>query len=173
MRARTLVVVGLLAAVGAYAGYPYVTLCRLGIAIRQGDSATLAKLVDWPAVREGIKEDICDSVVDIPTQTVSAPGQLPPFGASFMRGVAGSKVDQAITPEALVTVAQRPDNAPPRSNNVGLGWSFFDSPTQFTASITTPGAEPIKLQLELRDGAWQVTRVWLPMDMLDGSNART
>lgn len=173
MRAKVLVMVGLLAVVGTYAGYPYVTLCRLGIAIRQGDSATLAKLVDWPAVREGIKEDICDSVVDVPTQTVSAPGQLPPFGASFMRGVAGSKVDQAITPEALVTVAQRSDSTAQRGDTVGLGWSFFDSPTQFTASITTPGTEPIKVQLDLRNGAWQVTRVWLPTDMLDGSSSRT
>jgi hypothetical protein len=166
--------VGLLAIAGAYATYPYVTLCRLGLAIHHGDSATLASLVDWHAVREGIKEDICDSVIDTPAQTVSASGQLPAFGASFMRGVAGSKVDQAVTPEALATVAQRPQASESRGADVSLGWSFFDSLTQFSASITTPGAmEPIRLQLELRHGAWQVTRVWLPMDLLDGANSRT
>jgi hypothetical protein len=166
--------VGFLAVTGAYATYPYMTLCRLGLAIHQGDSATLASLVDWHAVREGIKEDICDSVLDMPAQTVSASGQLPAFGASFMRGVAGSKVDQAVTPEALANVAQRPEASDSRGADVGLGWAFFDSPTEFSASITTPGTtEPIRLQLELRHGAWQVTRVWLPADLLDSANSRT
>ncbi len=173
MRVRIPLLVGVLAIAGAYVTYPYVTLCRLGLAIHQGDSATLASLVDWHAVREGIKEDICDSVLDTPAQTVSATGELPAFGASFMRGVAGSKVDQAVTPEALATVT-RPEASDSRGADVSLGWSFFDNLTQFTASITTPGEiEPIRLQLELRGGVWQVTRVWLPVDLLNGSNART
>ena len=44
----------------AYVIYPYATLYRLGLAIRHGDAATLESMVDWYAVREGIKEDICD-----------------------------------------------------------------------------------------------------------------
>ncbi len=47
-----------------YLAYPYVTLYRLGSAVQTADAATLERLVDWHSVREGIKEDICDIVVD-------------------------------------------------------------------------------------------------------------
>ena len=84
-----------------YVAYPYVTLYRLGVAVRGADAATLHRLVDWPAVREGIKEDICDYVVDDP-QDRQASSQLPAFGASFVRGITANAVDQNVTPEALV-----------------------------------------------------------------------
>jgi hypothetical protein len=76
-----------------YAAYPYVTLYRLGHAIHTGDAATLRTLVDWSAVREGIKEDICDNVADDP----QSEGKLPAFGASFVRGIASNAVDQRVT----------------------------------------------------------------------------
>ena len=85
----------------AYGAYPFVTLLRLGHAIRQGDAATLETMVNWDAVREGIKEDICDLVIDEPPQA-KANGQLPPFGAGFLRGIATNVVDKQVTPEALV-----------------------------------------------------------------------
>jgi hypothetical protein len=39
----------------AYVAYPYVTLYRLGQAIRGGDAVALQTMVNWDAVREGIK----------------------------------------------------------------------------------------------------------------------
>ena len=71
----------LLAVVGAlgiaYAAAPYVALYQLGQAIRHGDAALLASLVDWDEVREGIKEDICDAASDPPD--VVAGTALPAF----------------------------------------------------------------------------------------------
>ncbi len=64
MRARWPVFAAFLTMGIGYIAYPYVTLYRLGEAIRGADAATLETLVDWPSVREGIKEDICDLVVD-------------------------------------------------------------------------------------------------------------
>ncbi len=101
-------VLGALLAVGCiYAAYPYVTLYRLGQAIRHGDAASLETMVDWPSVREGIKEDICDPVIDQPQQAQSD-GKLPAFGAGFVRGIATNAVDKRVTPEALVAAAQQP-----------------------------------------------------------------
>src|ERR1700730_472668 len=101
--------IGVLLAVGlTYGIYPYVTLYRLGQAIRSGDAATLETMVDWGSVREGIKEDICDLVIDQPPQE-QADGKLPPFGAGFVRGIATNVVDRQVTPEALVAAAQGPD----------------------------------------------------------------
>jgi Protein of unknown function (DUF2939) len=166
--------IGALVAVGlGYGIYPYLTLYRLGQAIRHGDAATLESMVDWPAVREGIKEDICDLVIDQP-QPAQAGGQLPPFGAGFVRGIATNVVDKQVTPEGLVAAAQQPDAAQPSEAAVKLGWAFFDGPSAFVVDLTTPQeATPIRLQMALRNGAWQVTRVWLPPEMLARSHTRT
>ena len=76
-----------------YAAYPYVTLYRLDNAIHTGDAATLRALVDWPAVREGIKEDICDNVADDPqSETASCRRSVPRSCAASrpMRWTSGS-----------------------------------------------------------------------------------
>jgi hypothetical protein len=40
--------------------------------------------------------------------------------------------------------------------------------------LNAPGqSSPIRLELDLRDGGWQVTRVWLPPELLTQANART
>jgi hypothetical protein len=161
-----------------YVAYPYVTLYRLGVAIRGADAATLHTLVDWPAVREGIKEDICDYVAD-DSQDRQASAQLPAFGASFVRGITANAVDQNVTPEALVeavrpaSTAQTTRTAPPPGADVHVGWAFFESPTIFQVNLRAPGqAEPIKLEMDLRGGRWQVRRVWLPRELLEHANPR-
>ncbi len=167
MRARWPVGGTLLTLAVAYAAYPYLTLYRLGSAIKTADTTTLESLVDWPAVREGIKEDVCDLAIDAPAPKVG--GSLPPFGASFMRGIASSAIDQAVTPQALLAATSTiPASQPaPRGAEVHVDWAFFDSPTTFMVSLQAQGqAEPVKLELDLQDGEWRVKRVWLPAELL-------
>ena len=152
-----------------YVAFPYVTLYRLGSAIHGADAATLESLVDWPAVREGIKEDVCDLSADEPGPT-NAGAQLPPFGASFIRGITSNSIDKAVTPQALLAAATVPVNPPPqqqRGADVRVNWAFFDSPTTFLVSLQAHGqAEPIKLEMDLKKGEWRVMRVWLPSELL-------
>jgi hypothetical protein len=151
----------------AYAAYPYVTLYRLGSAIRAADAATLESLVNWPAVREGIKEDVCDLADNDAGPKTGA--ELPAFGASFRRGIASSAIEQAVTPQAfLAATSTQPASRPaPRGADVHVNWAFFDSPTTFLVSLQAQGqAEPFKLELELRRGEWRVQRVWLPAELL-------
>src|ERR1700758_3743806 len=146
----------------AYVIYPYVALYRLGEAIRYGDASTLQSMVDWPAVREGIKEDICDLVTDEPSEAKHG-GKLPPFGAGFVRGIAANAIDSRVTPETLAAVAQQP--AVSKGASVQVSWAFFASPSAFVVDLNAPGQPtPIRLEMDLRDGVWQVTRVWLPAD---------
>jgi hypothetical protein len=167
MRARWPFLATMLSFGIAYAAYPYVTLYRLGSAIRAADAATLESLVNWPAVREGIKEDVCD-LADNDTGPKTG-GELPAFGASFRRGIASSAIEQAVTPQAFLAAASTlPANRPaPRGADVHVNWAFFDSPTTFLVSLQAQGqAEPFKLELELRHGEWRVQRVWLPAELL-------
>lgn len=167
-------IAALLAAGVAYGGYPYVTLYRLGQAIHDGNASTLELMVDWYSVREGIKEDICDLVIDQPQQ-LQARSQLPPFGAGFVRGIAANVVDRQVTPEALVAAARRPDaTQSPHSDALQVSWAFFASPAAFVVDLSSPGQSvPIRLQMQLRYGTWHVTRVWLPPEMLGQTNTGT
>lgn len=150
-----------------YVAYPYVTLYRLGHAVQSGDAATLRHLVNWPAVREGIKEDICDNPADPPAQTVSA--TLPPFGASFMRGIATNVVDQRVTPQGFVAFSRHEASA--SQSRLHVSWAFFRSPTEFVADLGAPGQlHPIRLQLTLHDGTWRLNRIWLPQRLLHEAN---
>ena len=177
MRVRWPLLVTVLSVGVAYIGYPYLTLYRLGSAIRGADAATLEALVDWPAVREGIKEDVCDLAADDAGPRTG--NDLPAFGASFMRGIASSAIDQAVTPQALLAAATSSAvpastrQAPPRGADVHVNWAFFDSPTTFMISLQPPGqTEPVKLEMDLQHGEWRVQRVWLPAELLS-SGSRT
>ncbi len=151
-----------------YVAYPYVTLYRLGEAVHSGDAHTLKTLVNWPAVRQGIKHDIDDS------QTAATRDQLPGFGASFVRGITTHAVDRRVTPEGLVAAVRGPASSQASNDAMQVNWAFFDSPTQFQVSLSAPGeAQPIRLILGLHDNGWQVDRVWLPPRLLDQANART
>ncbi len=157
----------------AYGASPYVALYRLGSAIESADARTLESLINWPAVREGIKEDVCDLEADDPTPKTGA--ELPPFGASFVRGIASSAIDQAVTPQALLTATATLPADPPvrRGADVHVNWAFFDSPTTFLISLRAHDqSDPIKLEMEFRHGSWRVQRVWLPADLLS-SGAKT
>ena len=165
---------GALLAIGvAYALYPYVTLYRLGQAVRHGDATELQSMVDWTSVREGIKEDICDLAVDQP-EAPQTGAQLPPFGSGFVRGIATNTVDKRVTPEALAAAAQHPEAKPPiPASSVTVNWAFFAGPSAFLVDLGTGHATQIRLQMDLRDGAWHVTRVWLPPEMLGAADAGT
>ncbi len=178
MVSRKRVIAALAVICVTYLAWPYVTLFRLADAIRRGDATTLQTLVDWDGVREGIKEDICDTVFEPPVKVASADVRLPPFGYSFVRGIAANAIDEQINPEALVSAARSSDiGAATSSANPPIAWAFFDSPTTFSVLLRQPGASakdtPIKLMLELEHGAWKVTRAWLPPEMLMQANSRT
>jgi Protein of unknown function (DUF2939) len=175
MPGKKTVIGALLAVAVAYVVYPYATLYRLGQAIRQGDASSLETMVNWSAVREGIKEDICDQVIDQPSEA-RAGGQLPPFGAGFVRGIAGNAVDSRVTPQALAAVAAQdsPDGPDTNGSSMRISWAFFAGPAEFLVDLNAPGqASAIRLQMDLRYGMWRVTRVWLPPELLVQANART
>ena len=158
----------------AYAAYPYVTLDRLGEAIHNADTVTLEALVDWPAVREGIKEDVCDLGAGDPSPGDPSPIRdtaLPPFGMSFMRGIQSGAIDRAVTPMALLAVAAgTPANPPahgPDGASLHVEWAFFAGPRTFAIRLQSPHRpESIDLEMELRHGVWRVNRIWLPAALL-------
>lgn len=175
LRRQALLVVAGMAV--CYAAYPYFTLYRLAHAVSQGDSETLSTLVSWESVRDGVKEDICDAITETPTEEATKEGTLPPFGYSFIRGVAANAVDANITPEALVSAVHLFHPSAEQPAGMRLTWAFFDSPRRFEVAVGMPGstgpANELRMQMEFRHARWVVTRAWLPSSLLMAANSRT
>ena len=71
--------------VAAYVAYPYLTLYWIDRALLNGDEAALRSLVDWPAVRTGLKADVKLALID-QAQTEAGEGKiLGIFGAGADR----------------------------------------------------------------------------------------
>jgi hypothetical protein len=168
---------------GAYAASPFVSLYQMGEAARRGDVATLCADVAWNDVREGLKEDIADGIAGAypgappATEVASSSDDLPPFGVSFVTGMAGNVVDRTVTPEhlanALATLRGAGVTVRPT-----VTAAYFASPTRFEVSLRTPQERasdaPLRLQLDFAAGrngiGWRVTRAWVPEALLSQSD---
>jgi hypothetical protein len=182
-----------------YLASPYFALWQLASALRAGDTRALQALIDWDAVRGGLKQDVADGIVGLPeaddpapqlasnTQMTSptrlAANTLPPFGASFMSGIAGTMIDREVTPLHLVRMMRQlmpadPGGAATVLQSVGvLDHAFFDGPTSFVLRIRCAGQDdddpPLRVRLELGRYGWRVVRAWVPQDLIEMANART
>lgn len=184
MSFRRLVFSAIVSLAMVYAAYPYFALYRLVNAVSAGDAEALSTLVAWHAVREGVKEDICDAALDMPAAEAGNSAALRPFGYSFVRGIAANVVEANITPEALVSAARSSPAEPSVhaepavvGNGMKLNWAFFNSPRQFSVAFGMPGQtgpdSELRIQMELRRATWVVTRAWLPSALLLAANTRT
>lgn len=168
-----------------YAGGPFLTLWRLTRALEAGDLAALDRLVDWDAVRQGLKDDIAEGVIGMTRETLVASNTLPPFGASFVSGIADAEVDQTVTPLGLLHVTRQLDPPPPAPRAEppapallpAIIAAGFNTPTQFDlrlrAACQDADEAPLHVRLAFRVGGWQVVRVWVPQDLMDRASPRT
>lgn len=177
------IVIGFILLAVAYTVTPYLTLWRLAEALRHGDSRMLETSIDWDSVREGVKEDIADGIVgdgpaDPDAESPPVPQDtLPPFGSSFVKGIAGSQVDKELTPQHLAAMFQE---LQPAGHNVAsllysdVRYAFFDGPESFRLSVhcpgQAPGDPPLRVEMALQHGAWTVVRAWLPRTMLESKS---
>ena len=189
MRGKRSVLTAVVAILAAYAAMPYVTLWQLADALAHGNTARLQSLIDWDAVRRGLKTDISNGIVSgafaedqaAPAPAAIASNTLPPFGASFISGIAGSLVDREVTPQHLAEMVRELGPAEKRGGSTlpfsGVEHAFFDGPTSFMLTLRCPGQDaddkPLKVRLAIRGGQWKVVRAWVSQDLIDLANSRT
>lgn len=170
----SVLVLAILAA--CYAGGPFLTLWWITRALDCGDLAGLQGTIDWHDVRQGLKEDISESLIGVPQKTLVASNTLPPFGAGFATGIVATEINGAVTPENLGRAAH--SLGPPPGNAFGLPdivGAGFASPTEFDLRVRLPcqerGDPPLHLRMAFRGGRWQVVRVWVPQELMDLATA--
>ena len=91
------------AAIG-YIAAPFFTAWSIREAARNGDSAYLARAIDWPSVRETLKPTLSQIALDLPDpnqQPVTNPGLWQRFKAYWGQSAVNSAIDGYLTPEGL------------------------------------------------------------------------
>ena len=148
---------------------PALALIRLDRAVRDGDRAMLARLVDWPSVRRGLAEDVAAGVLGGPAHAAPVrEAGLRPFGFSFVRGIAEGEMATRLTPDGLIRLARAGGGGGgARGARPRLAGAWVDGLTWVTVRVRVPGqARPIRLGLRLEGGGWKLARVWLPRGLL-------
>jgi hypothetical protein len=157
-----------------YVTSPCVMLWQMVSALQHGDVVALERGVDWPALRAGLKQDISDGVIG-PVSTQLTSNTLPPFGASFITGIADSIVDREATASNLVAMMHQTGSDETMPNPLGMiEHAFFESPRVFVVSLRDADDEGhVRLRLELQGFSWRITRAWIPQDMIERVSQRT
>jgi hypothetical protein len=180
MRGRLVAMSGVLAL--GYLLSPFVTLYRLQTALCDGDARFVDQHVDWPQVRDGIIDEVGAEIRGdkTPSATSVASEDLPPFGTSFVQGMAGHLVDGAMRHETILAtlrqLAEGGGAGDTPAKPPSLNWAFFDGPTSFNAEWTLGGgatAQRVRLHLALIGDRWRVTQASLPLALLASNQPHT
>jgi hypothetical protein len=141
-----------------YLSSPYAALYHLSQDLQAGDVDAVRGDVDWDQVRAALKQDVAAQITGVKVTAVAQRNELPPFGASFVQGVASHVVDQAVTPEALCAAMHGPGAG--HMHMGGQGWGMFDGPASFVAHLRSAASpQPITLRMRLEGAQWKVTSV--------------
>lgn len=159
-RAMHVLGVALLVAIALllFLAWPYYTLWRLDQAVRDGDRAALAELVDLDAVRGEIKKKLNK-------EADSSIGDLSdPFIRWLEDGIqtlGSDALDRLVT---LPWVRERLLGSSIDEGSEGfpgrITYAFFDAPGGFVVRIGAAEDTPVHLRLTLRGLEWRVTALY-------------
>jgi hypothetical protein len=157
----------ILLALGAYALTPALALLRLDRAMADGDAAGIARMVDFPAVRKGLAQEVAEGMPAAPAPIRPAADTLPPFGFSFASGIADHAITHRLTPGRLIglTRSHAAPGVPPARMRLAGVW--IEGPTRMGVRLHMTGErQPIRLWMQFEHGRWMLARIWLPPALL-------
>jgi hypothetical protein len=173
---KGLLALAVVAVVGAYLAMPILTVRALVQAAETGDEAALERLVDFPAFRESLKEQLTARLMAEMREDPRADDDvLGGLGMLFGPMLVDGAVDALVNPSAIaamVQTAEAPEPAdavvPPEpraeDDEIRKSYAYRDLNT-FVLGLTDPDRpdEPLKLLLK-RDGlfGWKLAGVELP-----------
>lgn len=180
MKARVWIgaaIVVLLLLAGYYFASPFLAMQSFSAAIKGRDQARLERLVDFTAVREGLKSDL-DSQVSARLQTDRKlrDSSLGALGALFAPMLVDKAIDSVVTPKGIVKLAGQdvlvgepaekaePASAEPKTAKVTYRYTSLNR-----FEIVQPRPQGVITWELARRGpfAWKLVRVGLPPDLIN------
>lgn len=175
-----------LAAFAIYVSAPFVTAWSIREAVRNGNSAYLARAIDWDSVRTTLKPTLSRIALDLPDPALAAfqkPTLWQRFKAYWGQGAVSTAVDSYLTPEGLPQLFQmrkayrtyisgfdEDANRPPLLERIKRTWTRVKR-AEFT-SLTTFEVDMLDKhddtrlylgKLELTTTGWKLTELRIKM----------
>lgn len=159
-----LVPLALVAGLAIYIYYtPQLALKELEQAARRGDTTALEQRIDFPAVRESLKQQVQER---LSKSSSNSRNPLAAFGTALAGAVAAPAVDAMVTPDNVARLLRGESFGPGAGPTLSLDSSrldmHYETLDQFVVTSAPPPAG-FELILE-RDGwlDWQLVDVHLP-----------
>ena len=93
------------AVVGVVVGYaiaaPYITVNRIGSALKKNDADALSQYVDFPAVRQSLKDGLKAAMTEKAVRSVIEANPFASLGAMLAGAIADKIIDAMVTPAGL------------------------------------------------------------------------
>lgn len=180
----------------AYAASPFLTAFMINEAIKAGDSQYLEHKIEWPAVRQSLRESLTPMTVAVAEQGATAsakPGLWARIKASMGRSAVNQFVDRYVTPEGLPKIFNygttyrqlRGDTDPPLTlatlpERVRKAWertkrAEFLSPTLIEIEMqskVTPNRHYVS-RLELQSFEWRLVSLRVKLISQTDGRVRT
>lgn len=182
MKKFVYVAIGLIVIIAIYLyASPYLALNNIKKAAQAGDADTLSEYIDFPSVKQGLKDQINAQIMKEVTQK-DADG-FEALGAMLATAMIDKAVDGIVTPDglAMMVQGQKPDlngNAAEQTDEQQAGENKLDYKTNyityksFKVSLSNPDYEDNLDIIMHRDGlSWKIHRINLPLDFSDSSNS--
>ena len=150
-----------------YIASPYYSLFSLIQSLNEGDTVTLKKTVDFPALRESLKDEMKSKLVQQTKRSISSKEEeladklVSGMGAMFGPAIIDGLVDTFVTPSGLAALIANPSSAldgkKGRNENKipNVSWAFFSGLSEFQAKITEK-QETLTLHFRLTDFRWML-----------------
>ena len=174
--------IGLIVIIAIYLyASPYLALNNIKKAAQAGDADTLSEYIDFPSVKQGLKDQINAQIMKEVTQEDTDGFEA--LGAMLATAMIDKAVDGIVTPDgvAMMVQGQKPDlngDAVEQTDEEQAGEKKLDYKTNyityksFKVSLSNPDYEDNLDIIMRRDGlSWKVHRINLPLDFSDSSSS--
>lgn len=131
---------------------PWVAARALEAALASRDKEALRELVDFPLLKENLKEEL-----PVYARSRATDKETADFVAGMTSMLAGSAMDEAITPSGLMDLGIKSDSGAAHS---------YESMTKFTATYPGSAGKPLTFVLRRQGFHWRVTDIHGVLDVL-------
>lgn len=160
---------------------PYLALNNIKKAAQAGDADTLSEYIDFPSVKQGLKDQLNTQIMKEVTKE-DADG-FEALGAMLATAMIDKVVDGIVTPDgvAMMVQGQKPDldnesveqTTEDKTDNKKLDYKTnYITYKSFKVSLSNPDYEDNLDIIMRRDGlSWKVNRINLPLDFADNNDS--
>jgi hypothetical protein len=157
----------------SYLASPVFAAGALRSALQSGDRDRLEQMIDFPAVKEGLKQDLNAALIEkLGSDPEMKDNPFAGLGVAFVPMIVDRMVDAMVTPAGLAKIARSNDTAAQQGGRVAKGAKAqlhyaYVGLDRFRVTDTTPGGDSAALVMERRGWfQWKLVRIQLPSSVL-------